>query len=202
MARSKTIEFLSTSGKGSTGKPGWVSARSPISAAADELRPGRQQVVEAISDLCTESSRNATSYKIAARTAGDSLVKVMEAETNLKDAAISLGQEEILADLISELTYVLEACRECEGASIESDPGKRQAAGKASGHRALPQWWFALSEMLQITDREIGLLKAIGHGQPRNSPARQMCNIVVRVLRRHYQRMLLEAEEWMSTSDV
>ncbi len=121
---------------------------------------------------------------------------------NLRDAAISLGQEEVLADLISELNSVLAACRKCEGASVESGSQKPHAAGTASEQRALPQWWFALSEMLQVTDREICLLKAIGHGQPRNSPARQMCNIVVRVLRCHYHLMLLEAEEWMSMSDV
>lgn len=202
MARSKTIEFLSTSRNSATGKASWRSSDAALSIVAHESGTSKQQVAEAISDLCTDASRSATSYKIAARTAGDSLIKVIEAETNLKDAAISLGQEEVLLDLISELRSVLRACRECEGAPAVSDLQLPQAVAAAPGQRALPQWWFALSEMLQITDREIGLLKAIGHGQPRNSPARQMCNLVVRVLRRHYHRMLHEAEEWMSMSDV
>ncbi len=158
---------------------------------------------EAISALCTDSSRIATSYRIAARTASDSLKKVVETERGLQDAAISLGQEELLAVLIEELDTVLAACRKCEDVSVESKAGSRVSdVATTSGQRALPQWWFALSEMLQTTDREIELLKTIGRGQPRNSPARQMCNIVVRVLRRHYQRMLQEAEEWMSMSDV
>ncbi len=157
-------------------------------------------VAAEIRTLCSESALKTTAYRSAAAAVIGSLEKVIAAEAYLKDAAISLAQEQKLSVLLDEMHEVARALATCSGLtkSHEKAPSGTEVEVLKP---ALPQWWFALSEMLLTTEREIEFLVSIGRGQPHEAAARQLCNLVVRVLRKHYHRMFDEAETWMSVAD-
>ncbi|MDX1428639.1 MAG: hypothetical protein R3282_00060 [Rhodothermales bacterium] len=201
MDRFKTIDLsLKSTSKTSvavTGEP----RRRPRETGSESIIT---DPVDQIRSLCKEESGSGTAYRSAAKTAAESLDRVIAAELALRDAALSLGQEEELSKLAGELNHMAEALHLCSGPnSRTARPSRAVASSKMDSITpALPHWWFALSEMLQITEREIELLTTIGRGQPQAAAGRKLCNLAVRVLRRHYQLMLREAEEWMSVPNV
>ena len=162
--------------------------KKPESSFADEIRA-----------LCT-GDFNGTADRMTASAAVGSVQKVVAAESYLKEAAISLAQSEKLSVLLAELQDVAEALELCQEAGQRVGSESR-SMGLEELRPALPNWWFALSEMLQICEREIEFMASIGRGQRKNEPARHLCNLVVRVLRKHYQEALGEAEDWIDMSD-
>jgi hypothetical protein len=162
--------------------------KKPESSFADEIKA-----------LCGQDF-SGTADRIAASAAVGSVEKVISAESYLKDAAISLAQGEKLSALLAELRDVADALGMCQegGRVVRSE---NRSAGLEEMRPALPGWWFALSEMLQVCEREIEFVTSIGRGQRKNEPARQLCNLVVRVLRKHYQEALGEAEDWIDMSN-
>ncbi len=171
--------------------------RMPISVDTPANQP---DVATEIRTLCSESALKKTAYRIAVESAIGSLEKVIAAEAYLKDAAISLAQEQKLSQLLNEMHEVARALTTCPGLKVSG--GRAPSTAEVEVLKpALPQWWFALSEMLLTTEREIEFLVSIGRGQPREAAARQLCNLIIRVLRKHYQVMFDEAETWMSMAD-
>ena len=162
--------------------------QKPESSFADDIR-----------DLCT-GDFSSTADRMTASAALGSVEKVIGAEAYLKDAAISLAQGEKLTDLLAELHEVADALGVCQD-DLRSAATSSQSTGLEEMRPALPTWWFALSEMLQICEREIDFVASIGRGQRKNEPARQLSNLVVRVLRKHYQEILVEAEDWIDMSN-
>ncbi len=149
------------------------------SPAADRTDVGAD-----IRRISSEHALKTTSYRIAAEAVLGSLEKVIAAEAYLKDAAISLAQEEKLAVLLNEVYEIAGALAKCP--SLNAARGKASSGAEVEALKpVLPQWWFALSEMLLTTEREIEFLVSIGRGQPHEAAARQLCNLVVRVLRKH-----------------
>ncbi len=161
--------------------------KKPESSFADEIRA-----------LCT-GDFNGTADRMTANAAVGSVEKVIGAESYLKDAAISLAQGEKLSVLLAELHDVADALGLCQEQGRAVRGGSR-GTGLEGMRPALPTWWFALSEMLQVCEREIEFMTSIGRGQRKNEPARHLCNLVVRVLRKHYQDALGEAEDWIDIS--
>lgn len=159
------------------------------------LKKSDSSFADQIRALCSEDF-SATADRMAAGAALGSIEKVIGAEVYLKDAALSLAHEQRLSGLLAELYDVADALAPCEDTDVR--PVERaRSAGLEEMRPALPNWWFALTEMLQTCEREIEFVASIGRGQRRNEPGRNLCNLVVRVLRRHYQEMLAEARDWI-----
>ncbi len=158
------------------------------------MKESESSYVESIRALCA-GDFSGTADRMTAAAALGSVQKVLAAEVHLKDTAISLAQEEKLDHLLAELHEVAEALVLCQESATAKDIPEASDIGE------IPNWWFALSEMLQVCEREIEFVTSIGRGQRREGPARELCNVVVRVLRKHYQEAMTEAKNWIDMSD-
>jgi hypothetical protein len=176
-----------------------IHTRRPVHEG-NLLKKSESSYADDIRVLCSDGFTG-TADRMTATAALGSVEKVISAEVYLKDAAISLAQEEKLSSLLDEMHDVADALGLCQGPSA-SGSSRPSSAGLDEMRPALPNWWFALSEMLQVCESEIEFVASIGRGQRRDEPVRQLCNTVVRVLRKHYHEMLGEAQEWMDMTDA
>ncbi len=177
-----------------------ISSSSRI--ASSKRKDGNIDTVAVdIRELASDRDRNSTVYRIANQSALRSVEKVIAAESNLKDAAISMGQQQKVGALLAELYDLATILASCSGdkAVAAIVPESRSVDELRP---ALPQWWFALSETVETVEREIDFLFSIAGGQPKRSPVRLHCGRVIRTLRKHYAVLLAEAEEWMSLADA
>ena len=165
----------------------------------NRLNKSTSSYADTIRALCADGF-DSTADRMTARAALGSVEKVIGAESYLKDAALSLAQEEKLDNLLAELHDVADALSLCQAAASQADHVSA-SADIEDIRPALPSWWFALSETMHACEREIDFVASIGRGQRRDEPARNLCNAVVRVLRKHYQKMLSEAEDWMDMTN-
>jgi len=146
--------------------------------------------------LLLESGADGTAFRLVAGAVRTGVSRCLAVETTLSSAAISLGQEEALGEMVSELADIrreLDVHMPAESVSERSPDIEKKSSGGA-----LPQWWFLLAEATEILNDQIARLRTLSPGQERDAPARRLCSIVIRVLRAHHHRLQSEAESWMN----
>ena len=107
-----------------------------------------------------------------------------------------MGHEESLGAMVDELSSARAMLERYE--LLAEDLHERRSRGSGTQASALRQWWFQLSEAMEVVGRQIDIVRALAAGRERESTSRRLCAVVVRVLRNHYNRLAAEAELWMN----
>jgi hypothetical protein len=151
---------------------------------------------DAIRALRREAQTRGTACQSVILTALQGLDRVAWAERQLEEAAISLGQREIVGELLRETEEVGAALLE-----VLDRPGldMRKIAQRPStaGHER--SWWFALTDALQTLESGIDAIRSLVAGQPRGGTVRAIGAALIRHLHRHHSKLLTEASTWMGS---
>jgi hypothetical protein len=147
--------------------------------------------------LVAERASSGTAFQLVLRRVAESVRRSLDAEKKALSAAISLAQEEALSEMVRELEEIRQELEEAP--EKDRSPGRTPGAPSMSrSGGALPQWWFVLAEASEMLNDQIAILRTLSPGQEREAPSRQLCSIVLRILRNHSQRLQQEAESWMN----
>lgn len=136
-----------------------------------------------------------TSVQAVIVSAVQSLERVYVAERQAAAAAISLGQREMMNDMVGATAAMLEACHELLSAQ------GNQLLDLCAAHEIDAQqgsWWFAISETLARLEDGVERLTSVVSAQPKGGAARRLSCLVIRLMRAHRNALLAEADHWIS----
>lgn len=126
------------------------------------------------------------------------LQRVVAAERQAAEAAISLAQQEKLRDMVASLEATAAALQDtlstqgrqmlglCEGRPCGTDAAHERS------------WWFALTETVEALEEGTAWMANVVSGQPKGCAARMLSSIIARQFRRHHHELLAEAEAWIA----
>lgn len=123
------------------------------------------------------------------------LNQVLVCERRAEEATISLAQREKLSEMVVALEAMVEALRamlSAQGTKMLKLSPEEEAKNREDG-----SWWFALTETLQVLEESIERTRSLVAGQPKGGRARALSSVVTRLLHRHYNEILSEAEQWI-----
>ena len=129
---------------------------------------------------------------------------VLTSEYEAAEAAISLAQREKLEAMVEELRKVARILNEAldeKGRQLRDCSGKPAARLNEfhPSENSESAWWFGLSEAIETVRRSAEQLESMIQSHHRDSAARQLARVVVRLLQRHRRQLLFEAERWMAS---
>lgn len=119
------------------------------------------------------------------------------------EAAISLAQREKLEAMVKELQ---QAAVSLQGALNEkghqllrstSGSPSLSSEGFEPGSNSESAWWFALSEAIQGLKENANRVSSLVTGQVKGGAMRDLAAIAVRMMQRHRNDLLIEAERWI-----
>lgn len=140
--------------------------------------------------------KNSVAFQSVAVAALQTLDSVMEAEKKAAAESISLAQGEKLRSMIQSAEETAEAISDAldaQGAHILNLTPDSSAPEEGD-----KSWWFALTETIQCIEDGSERLLSLASGQPKGGPARRLCSVVVRLLRKQHHDLLVEADAWIS----
>ncbi len=176
--------------------------RAP-NARPDETAPWSEgppaPYVERIRSLAAGEQPEGLAYQSVLVAALKVLARAQAVERQVLDAAISLAQREKLGGMIATLEEVSAALRESlnAGASRVVDLSPPEPANAPSER----YWWFALTEATQALGDGAELILSLVASRPRGSASRTLGSIVARLLHRHQNELLAEADQWMGNGE-
>jgi len=113
-------------------------------------------------------------------------------------AALSLGQQEKLASMVDtaeQAAAILRSTLNAQGGSkVTRLCGQAESAEPTDGQ----PWWFALTDALEVLEEGTSRMTSLTTAQPNGSAARELSQVIARLLRAHHDALLLEADEWIS----
>lgn len=151
---------------------------------------------ERVRALAKHAQADSIVFQSAAVGALQLLDRVLWHEQQVAEAAISLAQREKLQEMIRALEDTVEALREtlsAQGSQMLNlcEPGEEENAGERS-------WWFALTEAIHVLEEGTEWIASVVSGQPKGGAARTLSSIIARLLHRHHNALLDEAEQWIT----
>ncbi len=124
------------------------------------------------------------------------LERVLDREKAAAVAALSLAQREKLLEMVHSLEQTLAALR----MSLNTQGSKMLVACTRPRVKAAQEersWWFALTETIEILEDGIDAVSGIVSCQPKGGPSRVLSGVLARLLHRHHNELLAEAEQWI-----
>lgn len=117
-------------------------------------------------------------------------------EQCVADAALSLGQQEKLSEMVNFMEKAAQLLR--RQLSTQSD-SLTHLCGERPARPVDPEPWpEALFSAVQALDEGISQLVSLSNAQPKGSTSRALSDCMAQLLRSHHNTLLLEAEEWMA----
>jgi hypothetical protein len=171
----------------------------------DDLRPQVESPAARIELLTTRLSEGdgSTAFQSVVVAIAQALDDALRLEYTAAEAAISLAQREKLHTMVKELQEVAVAL---QGAlnekgfqllrSTDGSPSL-SSEGFEPGSNTESAWWFALSEAIQGLKDNADRVSSLVTGQVKGGAMRDLAAIVVRLLQRHRNDLLIEAERWI-----
>ena len=123
------------------------------------------------------------------------LDRVYLEEQRIAHVAISLAQRRKMADMVTRIKLLRFSLR-----AILNDQGMRilQLQSKPQNREDMQiSWWYHLTEGIETLESGIDWIGSIISGQPHDSPARKLSDLIAGLLRSHYDELLKEAEHWL-----
>jgi hypothetical protein len=187
--------------------PSTTNIFPPPSPSASAL----QAVQEAVQHAGQGGSAASLQCTLAA--ASDAVRLALEQESLAEEAALSLGQREIMDRLRAELSGASEALStalDARGRRVVEPPhaavnrwGLRlpfslSERPSRSARTEAPSWWFALSEAIEVLGEGVERLDRLASGQPELAPSRAIAEATAELLRGHHACLLRQAERWLA----
>ncbi|MFO8233269.1 MAG: hypothetical protein R6U20_11445 [Longimonas sp.] len=117
-------------------------------------------------------------------------------EQCVADAALSLGQQEKLSEMVDrveEAALLLRQQLNTQSGSLTHLCGDRPARSSDA-----EPWPEALFSAVQVLEECVSQLVSLSNAQPKGSASRTLSDAIAKLLRSHHNTLLLEAEEWMA----
>lgn len=156
--------------------------------------------IEALRSLIERVDCTGTTYQSVAVAAVQILERALCYERDAAQAALSLGQQEKLNSMVEtaeQAVTVLRNTLSAQGHKV-MHVCTRQAPPDTPAEPSGQPWWFALTDALEVLEEGTDQMDSLTAGQPAESPARELSQIVAQLLRGHHDALLIEAEEWIS----
>lgn len=171
----------------------------------DQHAPGGQSPAQQIQLLTSRlpSEDGGTAFQSVVVAIAQALDDALQLEYEAAEAAISLAQRDKLQGMVSELqetAVALQGALNEKGHQLlRCTAGSKSlsAEGFEPGSNSESAWWFALSEAIQGLKDNADRMSSLVNGQVKGSDMRDLAAIVVRLLQRHRNVLLIEAERWM-----
>ncbi len=171
----------------------------------EEGHPNPQSPAVRINTLTSRLTEDggSTAFQSVVVAIAQALDDALRLEYAAAEAAISLAQREKLEGMVEELQQAVVAL---QGALNEKGHQLlRSTAGSPSlssegfepGSNSESAWWFALSEAIQGLKENANRVSSLVTGQVKGGAMRDLAAIAVRLLQRHRNELLIEAERWM-----
>lgn len=161
------------------------SASVDVSRAGGECTPSQQAYAARVRDVASREETDSAAVQSVLVAALQALGRALRCEQRAAEASLSLGQGEKLKDMIAALDATAGALRETLSAQ-----GARMLdltmQGSAAEGEENASWCTALSGVMKTLENDIEWIIALVARQPRGSAGRRFSDIVVRLLRRHY----------------
>lgn len=156
--------------------------------------------VEALRSLIGRVDCSGTTYQSVAVAALQILERALSYEREAAEAALSLGQQEKLTSMVDAAEQVVEVLQDTLSAQGHKvmHVCSEQAPSPPPRNESGQPWWFALTDALEVLEEGTDQMDSLTTGQPSESPARELSQIIARLLRSHHDALLIEAEEWIS----
>lgn len=158
--------------------------------------------VEALQALVAKVNCQCAPYQSVAVAAVQILERALQYERQAAEAALSLGQQEKMESMVDtahQAALILRDTLNPQGHKVmnlcarQSSPTP-DAEALSSGE----PWWFVLTNALEVLEEGTEQMTSLTTGQPTESPARELSQLIAQLLRSHHDALLLEAEEWIS----
>ena len=176
--------------------------------SGEGFRPGRSvreigiggdvdlPAAERVRTLARHAHADSVAYQSVAVACLQITQNVLQRERDAADAAISLAQREKLQEMIGSLERTVEALESSlspKGSKMLSARARATAAEKGEKRN----WWFALTEAMETVEKGVDTVSGIVSGQPKGGAARVLSSVIARLLHRHHNELLSEAEQWI-----
>ena len=147
-----------------------------------------------IETVAGEAATDTVAFQCVAVAVLQALARVRCREQRSAEAAISLAQQQRLGHMVETIGVAEQAVRR-----VLSEPGRQMMAHSvpAAALPAEPSWWFALCETIQALEEALAWIASVARQQPEESPVRMLGRSVGRLLTRHYDLLVAEAEDWL-----
>ena len=158
--------------------------------------------LQALRALITDVDRQGATYQSVAVAAVQILERALCYEREAARAALSLGQQEKLDAMVSTADQAVSVLRDtlnAQGHKVmhlcsEQSPSDPDQDPDSTGQ----PWWFVLADALDVLEEGTDRMSTLTTGQPPESPARKLSQIIAQLLRSHHDALLMEADDWIS----
>lgn len=158
--------------------------------------------VEALRALVEKVDCECAPYQSVAVAAVQILERALQYERQAAEAALSLGQQEKMESMVETAHQAASILRETlnpQGHKVMSLCARQSAVDSEAESQSSGQpWWFVLTNALEVLEEGTEQMTTLTTGQPSDSPARELSQLIAQLLRSHHDALLLEAEEWIS----
>jgi hypothetical protein len=163
-------------------------------AAPDDAQPD----VEALRALVDRVGEEGTAFQSVAVAAVQILERALCYEREAAEAALSLGQQEKLSSMVDTAEQAAALLRSTLDAQGGATVIRLCAQGEPPAPTDNQPWWFALTDALEVLEEGTSRMSSLTTAQPKGSSARELSQVIARLLREHHDALLLEADEWIS----
>lgn len=173
----------------------WDRVRGNAGGASDEVVAARLPYAERVRSLAQHAQAESVVFQSVAVTALQILNRARYYEHQVAEAALSLAHREKLRDMVAELDATARALR-----AALSEQGTQMLDLSTPEGARVPEgryWWFALTEALQALEEGAGFIASVVSGQPKGGATRVLSSVIARLLHRHHNALLAEAESWI-----
>ena len=151
---------------------------------------------ERVRALARHAQSDSVAYQSVAVAGLQILERVLSHEKAAASAAISLAQRDKLEAMVHALEQTVAALR----MSLSVQGSKMLHACSQTcpeTPRSERSWWFALTEAMEALEGGIDAISGIVASQPRGGAARMLSSVIARLMHRHHNELLGEAEQWI-----
>jgi hypothetical protein len=153
--------------------------------------------VERLQSLAEHAREEGAAFQSVAVAALQILERVLRYERMAAEAALSLGQREKLQSMVAtaeQACTTMQRSLSVQGAKVK----ELCTSGCGELEEGDPSWWFALTEALDILEKGTEQMASLTTAQPESSPSYDLSRFIARLLRKHHDELLLEAEQWIA----
>lgn len=176
-----------------------------VAEEGSQETPGVQSPAQQIQMLTARlpADDGSTAFQSVVVAIAQALDDALRLEYEAAEAAISLAQREKLHGMVEELQQTVVALQgalnEKGHQLLQSTAGSPSLSsdGFEPGSNSESAWWFALSETIQGIKDNADRVSSLVKGQVKGGVMRDLAAITVRLLQRHRNVLLIEAERWM-----
>ena len=158
--------------------------------------------VDALRALVEKVNCQGAPYQSMAVAAVQILERALRSERQAAEAALSLGQQEKMESMVETAHQAVSILRDTlnpQGHKVMTLCAQESLPNPEWGSQPSGQpWWFVLTDALEVLEEGTEQMTTLTMGQASDSPARELSELIAKLLRSHHDVLLLEAEEWIS----